>query len=150
MCMKNSPVIVGGKLRSLGIERPTSSDIIRIATEAVLNGFGLDGDGPVKKVTGSKLTIVVSTHGCSCAAWRNGEFCQHAALYLVETAAVTLPPAPCDRRNGGQPTPAPRRRRPSRYDHRSIARLARDRQDRRRWPVRASVTATSDTDELAA
>lgn len=151
MCNTNetsaTPVIVGGKLRTLGIVRPNAQTILRLATAATLDGFGLSGDGPIRRVTGSRITIIVGPTGCSCPLWRNGEFCAHAALWIVEMGMVGLPPAPCDRHRGSEPP-----QRLTGRDRRMLYRLSRDRQSRRRWPVRAYVTAATDdeSDELAA
>lgn len=81
--------ITGGKLRRSFIERPSDAAIMELATSATADGFGLAGDGPIKRVTGSKITIIVGPTGCTCSCWRNSIFCHHAALYLVETGRVS-------------------------------------------------------------
>lgn len=104
--MNDIVTIVGGKIVKNPIERPSAEKIIALAAAAYADGFGLNGSGLIRKVTGSTITIVVGTCGCTCSTWRNGLFCHHAAMFLVETQQV-----PVEKR-----TPAPiqphRERRP--------------------------------------
>ena len=82
--------IVGGKIRTLGIERPsTDQEIVTLATAAYADGFGLAGSGSIRKVTGSTITIIVGPTGCTCPMWRNGTYCPHMALLAIETARMT-------------------------------------------------------------
>ncbi len=82
--------IVGGRLRTLGIERPSNDRIVTLAAAAIANGFGLAGSGLIRTVTGSTIEIVVGPAGCSCSLWRNGTYCHHMALLAIETAKVTI------------------------------------------------------------
>jgi len=90
-------VITGGKLRTLGIERPSTDQIITLAAAAFADGFALAGSGPIRRVAGSTITIIVSAGGCTCSLWRTGSFCHHMAMYLVETGRANAP----------KPSPAP-------------------------------------------
>jgi len=131
------PVIVGGKLQRTRIERPSATRIIVMAAAAIADGFGLDGTGPIKRVTGSTITIVVGPTGCTCANWRNGIFCHHAALSIVETGAVQLPPM-----TTGPACRAPSRCRfpRTRRTRRIVEQIIRNRDEtHRRWPVRVNV-----------
>jgi len=82
--------IVGGKLRTLGIERPATDQIITLAAAAYADGFALAGSGPIRRVVGSTITVIVSDLGCTCPVWRSGTYCFHAAMLAVERLPVTL------------------------------------------------------------
>jgi hypothetical protein len=107
----NHPTIVGGKLRQVQIERPSLEKIITLAASAYADGFGLSGSGPVRKVTGSTITIIVGPTGCSCPMWRNGTYCFHMAMLAVESLPVSVEtriPTPITQRR-------PSTRRPGRH-----------------------------------
>jgi hypothetical protein len=52
-----------------------------MTARARARGFDLIGDGAIKRVVGSTLTIIVSACGCTCSEWRAGNYCLHQALY---------------------------------------------------------------------
>ena len=83
-------IIAGGRLRTLGIEHPSNDQIIALSVAAIADGFGLAGNGSVRTVTGSTISIIVGPTGCTCPLWRNGYYCAHMALLAIETATVTI------------------------------------------------------------
>ena len=85
--------IVGGKLRKLLVIRPSDTEIIEQANRAKANGIDIEGQGPYRFATGVLVPVVVGPHGCSCAIWRNGVWCQHRSLYAVASGEV-VPPRP--------------------------------------------------------
>lgn len=77
--------IVGGKLRTLTIERPSRDQIIVAANLASANGIGITGQGPFKRITGVKVAVVVGPGGCTCCQARRGVWCHHRSLYALAT-----------------------------------------------------------------
>jgi len=93
----NYPIIVGGKIRQVHTERPSTDQILEEAERATANGIALTGVGPFRAVSGVLVPVVVGPSGCSCVLARHGEWCFHRSLYLVETGKVAPPksiPAP--------------------------------------------------------
>lgn len=93
--------IVGGRLRQFVIERPSDEQILADAAYCAAAEIALSGQGPFRNVTGVCVAVVVGPVGCTCCLARNGLWCLHRSLYLVETGAVVAPkraPAP-------EPTP---------------------------------------------
>jgi hypothetical protein len=75
--------VVGGRLRTLGTERPTVDQIVADAQRANANGITLIGQGPLRTVTGVKVAAVVGPSGCSCCLGRRGHWCCHRSLYAL-------------------------------------------------------------------
>jgi len=91
----NHPIIVGGRLRSLAVDRPSDPEILADATLATANGITIVGQGPFKSIEGVKVPVVVGPQGCTCVLARNGLWCLHRSLYAVATGQVVPPkPAP--------------------------------------------------------
>ncbi len=91
----NHPIIIGGRIRRLVIDRPSDAEILADATLANANGITIIGQGPFKAIAGVKVAVIVGPAGCTCCLARSGVWCLHRSLYAVATGQVAPPkPAP--------------------------------------------------------